>query len=92
MKGLLMGGLWAPHVECQGQAGVVTVGHLSMKSICAHLNTHHLHVPPAQGVFCKCRILDSMGRRDEEEGWRTGRMQGWGMDRQTEPQRRKVCL
>lgn len=71
---LLMGGLWAPHVEWQGP---------EHEAHCVPVDTE-IHMPltctPAQGVFCECR----MGRT-EEEGWRKCRMTGGlGMDGQRE--------
>lgn len=43
MKGLLRGGLWAPHVESLGQTGAV--GHLSMKPVCFCVDTD-IHTVP----------------------------------------------
>lgn len=47
VKGLLMGGLWVSHVECQGQAGAV--GHMSMKPVYSCVDTdihlYPLHIP-----------------------------------------------
>lgn len=33
-----------------------------------HLHTHPLLVSPAWGVFCECKILNSTGRTEEDEG------------------------
>ena len=87
MKGLLRGGLWAPHVESLGQTGAV--GHLSMKPVyfCVDTDIHTVpvHVSPAWGIFCECGILDFKGRTEQEERLRKSRRTGGGgMDGQME--------
>ena len=86
-KGLLMGGLWAPHVERLGQPGAV--GYLSMKPVyfCVDTDIHTvpLHVSPAWAIFCECGILDCRGRTEQEERLRKNRRAGgWGIDGQME--------
>lgn len=95
MKGLLRGGLWAPHVESLGQTGAV--GHLSMKPVyfCVDTDIHTVpvHVSPAWGIFCECGILDCRGRTEQEERLRKvgGLGEGGWMGR-WKLQRRIVCL
>lgn len=51
MRGAAKAGVWAPRMEQQGQAGAGTRGHLSVKPICAPVDTdiytRALHVPSA---------------------------------------------
>lgn len=90
-------GLWAPRMEQQGQVGAVTRGHLSVKPICAPVDTdiytRALHVPSALKSSVNAEV-DSMGRTEEEQGWRKGRKDGElsGWTGRWNPQRREMCL